>query len=232
MTNPSTIQQPKNYVVFLDQVSLERNNQLLLQIPQWGILEGEWAYFLGENGAGKTSLLHLILGDLQAQQGHLQILGENPSSLSPSALAQWRRKIGWISPAWAWLPQYAVSQNWDFILSVMQWQDEQRRQLRIEHLRQILPFAHDWADLPFHQLQRQQQALALIGRALLNQPSLILVDDLDLGLSPEKAQPVWDFLYQYTRKQAITTVVATNNPQMPEHWRGTVFYLSNVQSSS
>ena len=202
-------------LLHLEHLTLERNGQILFQLPLCQILQGEWAYLFGPHGSGKSSLFSLLLGALKPPpSSQIQVLGQDLKTLNPKQLKQLRRQIGWVSPQWTWLKNSSVRQNWDFLLQASDWALPAQRSLRISHLAELLPQSKLWLDRPFEQLSKPQAVYALFGRALLNQPRLILVDETETALQEQDRRNFHDFVQHYAWEHKISLIWAGIAPPL------------------
>lgn len=147
---------------------------------------GEAVALLGANGAGKSTLLKAIMGQVPLAAGEIRLDGR-----SLRRVAAHRRAplgLGYCPEGRQVFPGMTVRDN----LAVASRFPRRRRDGTIEHMFELFPALRDkQRDLAWQLSGGQQQMLA-IGRALMTEPRLLLLDEPSLGLSPRLTQEVLD----------------------------------------
>lgn len=173
-------------VLSLQDVSVYRDYRMVLQAVNWSVRRGEHWAILGANGSGKSSLLMLLYGDLQpALGGVIERAGLAPGM----AISQWKQRVGYVSPELQ-ARQYAAGSIEEMVVSGRYASVGLNQALTAADRRA----AHPW--LKFFGLQtlsnrgpRQvsygQLRLALLARAMINRPQLLLLDEPFTGLDPD-----------------------------------------------
>jgi heme exporter protein A len=139
---------------------------------------GEHMAVLGENGAGKTTLLRILATAARPTSGRLQIMGLD-------ALAErrrLRRRIGFVAHAPGLYPALTVSENLEFFCTL---QDVSRS--RVAETLAIVGLG-EVAGRPAGQLSRGMQQRLAIGRAILHDPKLLVLDEPDSSLGSDGAE--------------------------------------------
>lgn len=162
------------------------------------VAAGETVAILGANGAGKTTLLNTIAGVLAPRRGKIIYRGD-PVSGSP-AYRLCRRGISMVPEGRKIFPSLTVEEN----LEVGAYAGR-RGPWQREAIFNLFPILRDRARVPGTELSGGEQQMLAIGRALMNNPSLILMDEISLGLAPLIVQE----LYKVVRAvaEAGTTVI-------------------------
>jgi branched-chain amino acid transport system ATP-binding protein len=159
---------------------------------------GETVAIIGANGAGKTTLLRAIAGALTPRRG--QIVYRGGSIVGQPAYALCRRGIAMVPEGRAVFPSLNVEEN----LAVGAYAGRKGR-WTLNVIYQLFPLLKQRASLPGTQLSGGEQQMLAIGRALMSNPDLILMDEISLGLAPLLVKE----LYRVVREiaEAGTTVV-------------------------
>jgi len=144
---------------------------------------GEALAVIGENGAGKTTLFHSIVGLHDAAVGSVVFAGE--PVLGTAAHNIVRRGIALVPEGRRIFPSLTVDEN----LRVAEDQHRRSRSSRArrwtrERVYELFPDLRAAAQRGGHQISGGQQQMLAIGRALLSEPRLLLLDEVSLGLSP------------------------------------------------
>lgn len=170
-------------MISLQNVSYFRKGKTILDEVSWQVKAGENWVILGLNGSGKTTLLQLINGYIFPSSGSMEVLGYQ---FGRSSLPELRKHIGWISSALTQqIPPY------DHVLDVVLsgrfsslglWEkttaeDEKKAYEILEFLGML-----DMAQRGYASLSQGEQQKVMIGRALMNDPEIIIFDEAFNGL--------------------------------------------------
>ncbi|MCP4439322.1 MAG: ATP-binding cassette domain-containing protein [Aureispira sp.] len=224
------MQDNKNYFIEVDQITVYRHEFLVLNNVSLKINLGEWIYFLGPTGSGKSSLLQTLYGVLPLKEGSARVDDLILQDLNFETLPFLRRKLGIVSLDFELLEHLNIEENLDFVLRATDWIDPERRKNRIDQVIQLLHL--DKMRLQkAHELSKLNYVRALIARALLNQPSLLLVDEPTSMLDAEATDDILTFLYSFSQASKTTVLFATNTPKITKSFPGKIHYFENGQVS-
>jgi len=162
---------------------------------------GEALAVIGENGAGKTTLFHSICGLHGAASGQVVFAGE-PLRGAPAHVIV-RRGIALVPEGRRIFPSLSVDEN-------LRVAEDQHRRAGPRHwtrdrVYQLFPDLRVAAARGGHQISGGQQQMLAIGRALLSEPRLLLLDEVSLGLSPAVVKILYEAL-ALIRKDGVTLV--------------------------
>lgn len=179
----ATARQTDSSVIDLDDVSLHRGGKQILRGVCWRVRPGEHWALLGANGSGKTTLLRVATGYLWPSRGRVAVLGQQFGRIDLRVL---RRRIGWASSALGEMISRAQSAR-QIVLSgafasTALWDPPSGRQRRrAERLMAMLDIAR-LGEQPYGTLSLGEQQRALIARALMPEPDLLILDEPCAGL--------------------------------------------------
>jgi branched-chain amino acid transport system ATP-binding protein len=159
---------------------------------------GETVAIIGANGAGKTTLLRAIAGALTPKRGQIAHRGE--SILGQPVYALCRRGISMVPEGRAIFPSLSVEEN----LAIGMHSGRTGR-WTLNAVYDLFPILRERAKLPGTHLSGGEQQMLAIGRALMSNPDVILMDEISLGLAPLIVKE----LYRVARQiaEAGTTVI-------------------------
>ena len=103
---------------------------------------GEFTYFIGKVGSGKTSLLKTIYGELDIQSGEAEVMGYNLRTIKRKQIPELRRRLGIIFQDFQLLTDRTVHANLEFVLRATGWKDKMDIHMRIEDLARELKERH------------------------------------------------------------------------------------------
>jgi iron complex transport system ATP-binding protein len=188
--------------VELCDVSLWRGPTRILDGVNWRVESGgRWA-IIGPNGCGKTTLLNVVSGWLFPSSGRANVLGR---TFGACDMGELRREIGWVSNtvAEALPPRLTtlgvVLSGLDAELGVRRDPAPAELAAAREHLKQV-GCAHR-AELPFSLLSTGERVRALIARALIRAPRLLILDEPCTGLDPVARDAFLAMLERFLRAQ-------------------------------
>jgi iron complex transport system ATP-binding protein len=172
-------------VLRVTSLSMWRDDTVLLRDVSWEVRRGEHWAVLGPNGSGKTSLLNALLGYEPASRGSVELLGERYGVSDWRAL---RRRIGVVSSAlhvrlWDAEPAVRTVASGKFAAFGPWSQPDEADLTRARALLAAAGAAYI-ADRPWRVLSQGERQRVLIGRGLMAQPDLLLLDEACSGLDP------------------------------------------------
>jgi len=170
------------------------------------IKEKEIVSIIGPNGAGKTTLVKTIMGLLPATTGAIQFKGENIQNLPPYEIV--KKKISLIPEGRDIFPKMSVEEN--ILLGAYTIKDKQRVQDSKESIFQIFPVLRKKQKALAQTLSGGEQQMLVIGRSLMSNPELLILDEPSLGLAPIIVAKVLDTLRQINDEGVAVLLVEQN----------------------
>ncbi|MDF1522383.1 MAG: ABC transporter ATP-binding protein [Trueperaceae bacterium] len=179
----------------------------------WGVdLEvaaGSFLAVIGANGAGKTTLLRALTGLIPVRRGEVHALGRPLRGLSAAQIV--RGRVGHVPEGRQLFPLMTVRENLDAgadYLPAARPRAERNRALVYE----LFPRLREREGQIAGTLSGGERQMVAIGRALMSDPKLLLVDEPSLGLSPALASDVFTALGQIA-SEGVTVVLVEQNVQ-------------------
>ena len=173
--------------------------------------KGEYVAIIGASGSGKSTLLHLIGGVDRPTSGKVYIDGEDIYKLNDSSLAIFRRRqVGLIYQFYNLLPVLTAVEN---ITLPCELDGKKVSKEKLEDLIRTLGLEGRENHLPNQMSGGQQQRVA-IGRALINNPALILADELTGNLDKKAGDEVIGLLKLANKKHGQTVVLITHDMEI------------------
>jgi putative ABC transport system ATP-binding protein len=171
---------------------------------------GEFVAIMGESGVGKSTLLNLIAGLDQADQGAISIDGADLAGLDDDRRTLLRRdRVGFVFQAFHVLPHLTLGQNVALPLA-LQGQRGDRALERAEQMLAAVGLAGRADDYP-RQLSGGEMQRVAIARALIHQPGLVLADEPTGNLDPETANRVLEVFARQIRGSGAAAVLVTHS---------------------
>mgnify|MGYP002761903593 FL=1 len=172
------------------------------------VQKGEFVAIVGPSGSGKSTLLHILGGVDTPTSGKVIINGTDISQLDETALAIFRRRqIGLIYQFYNLIPILTVEENMTLPL-LLDGRKPDKKQ--VEYLMHTLGLEKRINHLP-NQLSGGQQQRVSIGRALINNPALMLADEPTGNLDSENTKEIIALLRRFNRDFNQTVVIITHD---------------------
>lgn len=173
--------------------------------------KGEFVAIIGPSGSGKSTLLHILGGVDVPTSGSVIINGEDISKLNETALAIFRRRqIGLIYQFYNLIPILTVEENLTLPLRLDGRKPDERK---TEYLVKTLGLENRLDHLP-NQLSGGQQQRVSIGRALINNPALMLADEPTGNLDSENSKEIVSLLRKFNKEQNQTVIIITHDERI------------------
>ena len=198
-----------NPIVFLKNVSIKQNNTPILTNINLSVEKGEFIYFIGKTGVGKSSLLRILYGDIIIKEGEAKILDKNLIKIKDKEIPLLRRKLGIVFQDFKLLPNITIKKNLEFVLRATEWKDSKKINSRIIEVLDKVKLDHVIEKYPFELSGGEQQRVA-ISRALLNNPEIILADEPTGNLDPATSSEIMNLIKEINNS-GTTILIATHD---------------------
>ena len=174
----------------------------------FSVEKGEFVAIIGPSGSGKSTLLHILGGVDTPTSGSVIIDGTDISKLDETALAIFRRRqIGLIYQFYNLIPILTVEENMTLPLLL---DGKKPDKAVIKELTEALGLKDRLSFLP-NQLSGGQQQRVSIGRALINNPALMLADEPTGNLDSKNSHEIISLLRRFNREHGQTVIIITHD---------------------
>ncbi len=197
-------------IVALKNVNIYQSENLILQDVSITINKGEFVYLVGKTGAGKSSLLKTLYGDLPLTEGFAEVVGFNLREMDWKKVPYLRRNLGVVFQDFQLLSDRSVNDNLKFVLRATGWKDVKLMDEKIADVLDKVGLKSKGFKMPFEMSGGEQQRVD-IARALLNSPKLILADEPTGNLDPETSDEIMQLLFHISRDFGTTIIMATHD---------------------
>ncbi len=184
--------------------------------------KGEFVFLVGPSGAGKTTLINMIIRRELPTQGIIYIGRKNIVKMRESEVATFRRNIGVIFQDFKLLPNKNVFENISFALEVI----EASRKDILKQVPAVLELVglKDKAKIFPSELSGGEQQRVSLARAIVNRPLVLLADEPTGNLDPDTSWGIMDLLLEIN-KRGTTVIMATHNKTIVDKMRRRVVAL-------
>jgi len=184
---------------------------IILQDVSFEIEKGEFVSIVGKSGAGKTTLIRLLLGFEMPTSGSVYFQNVNMSETSAQDLQKMRRKIGSIFQDYRLFPTKTVYENVAYILEV---EGKENREIdrEVPKILDLIGLSEKMNNFPNELSGGEQQRLA-IARALVSHPDVIVADEPTGNLDPYNTYEVISLL-EKINKAGKTVILSTHDREI------------------
>lgn len=181
----------------------------VLENVNLGLEEGDFAILTGENGSGKSTFLRLLLGELRAQTGSIEVYGEDISQCFG------REKMGYV-------PQNSISKNQNFPATVEEIMmtgiykpsfrarfHAKKEKERLKEALREMEMDGFWKSR-IGELSGGQQQRVMLARALVGNPRLLILDEPTTGMDTESVKKLAAVLEKRNREDRLTVLMVTH----------------------
>jgi len=165
------------------------------------VARGEQVALIGRNGMGKTTLLRSLMGLVADCRGDVTFAGQDIRRAPPEAIA--RAGVALVPEGRGIFASLTVVEN---LTMAARPGSDGRQGWTLARIFELFPRLHQRRSNGGHQLSGGEQQMLTIGRALMTNPDLILIDEATEGLAPLVAQDIWKTL-GVIRGEGIATIV-------------------------
>ncbi|MEE4659714.1 MAG: ATP-binding cassette domain-containing protein [Halieaceae bacterium] len=173
------------------------------------IKAGEIVILTGPSGSGKTTLLTLIGALRSAQQGSIEVLGQQLNNARERTLVKVRRQIGYVFQSHNLLRSLNIQQNVQMALQLAGVSPGKGKQRALEVLERV-GLADSAKKFP-EQLSGGQKQRAGIARALVNRPGIILADEPTASLDKQSGRDVVNLIQSLAREDGAAVILVTHD---------------------
>src|SRR5437588_4757674 len=189
----------------------------------FSVERGEFVFLVGATGSGKSTVMRLLIKEIEPTDGTVRVAGRDLESIGRSRVPFYRRNIGVVFQDFKLLPNRTVHDNVAYALQVT---GGTRKEIRakvpdILRLTGLSTKLHNYPD----QLSGGEQQRVSIARAFVNHTPLLLADEPTGNIDPETSIGIMQLIYRINRT-GTTVVVATHDREMVDKMRRRVVELA------
>jgi branched-chain amino acid transport system ATP-binding protein len=171
------------------------------------IQSGELVSVIGANGAGKTTLLRTISGILKPKSGTITLGDKTISNRPPHEIVA--EGIVQVPEGRLLFPNMSVREN--LRLGAYLEKDKAAIEERLEKVHEMFPVLKERATQMAGTLSGGEQQMVAIGRGLMANPKLLMLDEPSLGLSPKLVGQVFDLVCRINKELGVTVLLVEQN---------------------
>jgi cell division transport system ATP-binding protein len=188
------------------------------------IEKGDFVFVVGASGSGKSTVIRLVLKEIEPTSGKIVVGGRDLTRLKRSKVPYLRRNIGCVFQDFKLLPDRSAAENVAYALKV-QGEGSSSIRRKVPEVLNLVGLAHKMSSLP-DELSGGEQQRVSIARAVVNHPPLLICDEPTGNLDPDTSVGIMQLLYRINRA-GTTVVMATHDREMVDKMRRRVIALDD-----
>jgi cell division transport system ATP-binding protein len=211
-------------IVFEGVTKVYEPDVVALQDVSFVIEKGEFVFVVGASGSGKSTVIRLLLKELEPTEGRIFVGGRDLSRLKRSKIPHLRRNLGCVFQDFKLLPNRTAAENVAYALKV---QGESRNSIRrkVPEVLTLVGLGNKMNSLP-DELSGGEQQRVSIARAMVNHPPLLICDEPTGNLDPDTSVGIMQLLYRINRS-GTTVLMVTHDREMVDKMRKRVIALDD-----
>jgi cell division transport system ATP-binding protein len=211
-------------VVFENVTKIYDPHVLALQNVSFTIDKGDFVFIVGASGSGKSTVIRLLLKELEPTEGRIVVGGRDLGRLKRSKVPLLRRNVGCVFQDFKLLPNRTAAENVAYALKV---QGENRSSIRrkVPEVLNLVGLSHKMHSRP-DELSGGEQQRVSIARAFVNHPPLLICDEPTGNLDPDTSVGIMQLLYRINRS-GTTILMVTHDREMVDKMRKRVIALDD-----
>lgn len=191
-------------IIEIDHLHKSYGKVAAVQDLSFRVREGELFAFLGVNGAGKSTTIHILCGQLPKDSGRVFICGRNLET----SLDEIKRSLGVVFQGSVLDKELSVRDNLKS-RAALYGISGRAFEARLDALAQLLEF-EELLKRPVGRLSGGQRRRIDIARALLHQPKILILDEPTTGLDPQTRSILWKVVGQLRKQEQLTVFLTTH----------------------
>lgn len=212
-------------MLYFDRVSKEyENGNRVLDDISVTINKGELVSIVGHSGAGKTTLIKLLLGEEYPTEGVVSFNSDDIHSLRGSDMMHYRRKVGVVFQDFRLIPNKTAYENVAFAMEAAGKHDDEIH-TDVPHVLDLVDLKGKMHHFP-HQLSGGEQQRVAIARAIINRPEIIIADEPTGNLDPLNTYDIVQILKKIN-DLGTTVILTTHNKGIVDNLGKRVLTMEN-----
>lgn len=188
------------------------------------IEDGEFVFLIGPSGAGKTTIIKLLLKEEDPTSGKVILNGQDISYLRARRIPAIRRDIGVVFQNFRLLEDRNVYKNVKFALDILGVSKKESKK-SIKRVLDLVNLSHREKSYPL-QLSGGEQQRVSMARAMVNNPKILIADEPTGNLDPETSWEIMDSLLKIN-ESGTTVIMVTHSKEIVDKLRKRVIHLEN-----
>lgn len=207
---------------FMEVSKIYKKQQIAVKSISMKITKGEFVFLVGKSGAGKTTLIKLLLKEINPTSGKIYYSGNDITKIKNRQVPELRRRIGVVFQDFRLLPKMTVYENIAFAMEIV---GNPSRNIRREvpTVLSMVGLSNKANNYPDELAGGEQQRVA-IARSVINKPEIIIADEPTGNLDPETSHEIMK-IFTEINKRGTTLIMATHDKVIVDQMKKRVIEL-------
>jgi cell division transport system ATP-binding protein len=211
-------------IVFESVTKVYDPNVVALNDVSFVIDKGEFVFVVGASGSGKSTMIRLLLKELEPSSGRILVGGRDLTRLKHSKVPLLRRNVGCVFQDFKLLRDRSAAENVAYALKV-QGENTTNIRRKVPEVLSLVGLSDKMSSLP-DELSGGEQQRVSIARAVVNHPPLLICDEPTGNLDPDTSVGIMQLLYRINRA-GTTILMVTHDREMVDKMRRRVIALED-----
>jgi cell division transport system ATP-binding protein len=211
-------------IVFESVTKVYDPNVVALNDVSFVIDKGEFVFVVGASGSGKSTMIRLLLKELEPSSGRILVGGRDLTRLKHSKVPLLRRNVGCVFQDFKLLRDRSAAENVAYALKV-QGENATNIRRKVPEVLSLVGLSDKMSSLP-DELSGGEQQRVSIARAVVNHPPLLICDEPTGNLDPDTSVGIMQLLYRINRA-GTTILMVTHDREMVDKMRRRVIALED-----
>ncbi len=213
-------------IKFVDVCKRYANNVQAVDNATFTIEQGEFVFLTGASGAGKSTIIKLLLKEVEPDSGDIYFQGDKISRVSNRMVPKIRSEVGVVFQDFRLLQNRTVYENIEFVLDILGLSKAEKRK-RIDEVLDMVALKDRKKAYP-NQLSGGEQQRVSIARAISTKPKVLIADEPTGNLDPVTSWEVTKFIEEIN-KTGTTVIMSTHSKEIVDRMNKRVISMSKGQ---
>ncbi|MCI8505119.1 MAG: ABC transporter ATP-binding protein [Lachnospiraceae bacterium] len=188
--------------------------------------KGQVVAILGSNGAGKTTTLKTVMGVLPAMSGTITYKGENLVGVPSHKMVL--KGLSMVPEGRHLFPKMSIYDN--LMMGAYSVKDKDSIAKKLETIYEIFPILSERKTQLAGTMSGGEQQMVAIGRALMSDPELLILDEPSLGIMPKLVDEIFEFIKKINKEMGVTIVIIEQNAEKTLAFSDYAYVISEGQT--
>lgn len=188
--------------------------------------KGQIVAILGSNGAGKTTTLKTVTGILHAMSGEITYKGESLIGVPSYKMVE--KGISMVPEGRHLFPKMSIYDN--LMMGAYSIKDKSKIEKTLKTIYGIFPILEERKNQLAGTMSGGEQQMVAIGRALMSDPELLILDEPSLGIMPKLVDEIFEFIVKINKEMGVTIVIIEQNAEKTLAFADYAYVISEGQT--
>lgn len=188
--------------------------------------KGQIVAILGSNGAGKTTTLKTVTGILHAMSGEITYKGESLIGVPSYKMVE--KGISMVPEGRHLFPKMTIYDN--LMMGAYSIKDKSKIEKTLKTIYGIFPILEERKNQLAGTMSGGEQQMVAIGRALMSDPELLILDEPSLGIMPKLVDEIFEFIVKINKEMGVTIVIIEQNAEKTLAFADYAYVISEGQT--